>query len=68
MILLFASEIGNMKLKVLDVSENALKELPLSLRLMETLTALNIDRNPIEFPPEAVCITFHCVTLNLNYR
>lgn len=48
-------ELSRMELRVLDVSENELGELPYDLRHMCSLIELHLRGNPLTTPPATIC-------------
>ncbi len=48
------AEFGKLQLVTLNLSDNQITELPLSLRDMASLQVLNLDNNPLLLPPAHV--------------
>ncbi|VDM95398.1 unnamed protein product [Thelazia callipaeda] len=48
-------EISRLELRILDISQNELSELPSDLRFMSTMVDLRIDANPLKRPPIKLC-------------
>jgi Leucine-rich repeat (LRR) protein len=51
---LISSEFGKLRLTTLNLSDNKVTELPLSLRDMSSLQNLTLDNNPLLVPPAHV--------------
>ena len=60
--------VGHMCLNVVNLSGNRITSLPVELHLMSSLHTLDVDRNPLIYPPTNVSKSFHFLLLTIFFR